>query len=170
MSPRILAALAFHVAVIVSTTSHAGSLPVPSTEPVLTITGLIAETNRGDAAVFDMPMLERLAKREVETSTPWHNGRVRFEGVALSDLMAAVGAKGGSVTLVALNDYVTTVPRSDFEQHSPILAFKQNGEYMKVRDKGPLFIIYPFDSKPELKADQYYARSVWQVKSMKVEQ
>ncbi len=84
--------------------------------------------------------------------------------------MAAVGAKGSSVTVVALNDYVTTVPTSDFARHAPILAFKQNGEYMKVRDKGPLFIIYPFDSKPELKADQFYARSVWQVKSMKIEE
>jgi hypothetical protein len=44
-----------------------------------------------------------------------------------------------------------------------ILALKRNGEYMPVRDKGPLFVIYPFDSKPELKTQTYYGRSVWQV-------
>jgi hypothetical protein len=34
---------------------------------------------------------------------------------------------------------------------------------MPVRDKGPLFIIYPFDSKPELKSQTFYGRAVWQV-------
>ena len=34
---------------------------------------------------------------------------------------------------------------------------------MPVRDKGPLFIIYPFDANPELKSQTYYSRSVWQV-------
>ena len=40
---------------------------------------------------------------------------------------------------------------------------------ISVRTKGPLFIIYPFDSKPELKASKYYGRSAWQLKSIKVE-
>ena len=40
---------------------------------------------------------------------------------------------------------------------------KRNGEYMPIRDKGPLFIIYPYDGNPELKNQKYYSRSVWQV-------
>ena len=48
------------------------------------------------------------------------------------------------------------------------VALKRNGEYMTVRDKGPLFIIYPFDSDPELKAQKYYSRSVWQVALIEV--
>jgi hypothetical protein len=147
----------------------AAPLPRPTGDVILTVTGAISEKNQGNAAVFDRAMLERLGIREVVTTTPWHSGRVRFEGILMTDLMAAVGATGKTVKVTALNDYVTSVPVSDFTQHSPILALKQDGEYMRVRDKGPLFIIYPYDSKPELKADQYYARSAWQVKSMNVE-
>ena len=51
----------------------------------------------------------------------------------------------------------------DVTRYNVILAVKRNGEYMPVRDKGPLFIIYPFDSNPELKSQTYYSRSVWQV-------
>ena len=44
-----------------------------------------------------------------------------------------------------------------------LLALKRNGAYMPVRDKGPLFIVYPYDSSPELKHQKYYSRSAWPV-------
>jgi hypothetical protein len=37
---------------------------------------------------------------------------------------------------------------------------------MPVRDKGPLFVIYPYDSRPELKSQLYYGRSAWQVSKL----
>ena len=39
---------------------------------------------------------------------------------------------------------------------------------MPVRDKGPFFIIYPYDSSAALRTEQYYARSAWQVASLTV--
>lgn len=148
--------------------ASATSLPRPTGEVILTLRGAIANTNEKDAAVFDRAMLEALGSREIVTATPWYTGRVKFEGVPLADLMAAVGATGKTVKVTALNDYATTVPVSDFALHSQILAYKMNGEYMRVRDKGPLFIIYPYDSKPELRSDLYYARSAWQVRTMEI--
>jgi len=84
-------------------------------------------------------------------------------------LMAYVGAQGRSVTAVALNDYVTTIPIDDFSRFQVILALKRNGEYMSVRDKGPLFIIYPFDSDSTLQSQVYFGRSAWQVAKLLVE-
>ena len=40
---------------------------------------------------------------------------------------------------------------------------------MAVRDKGPLFVVYPFDSKVELRSSVYYERSIWQLKRMSIE-
>ena len=51
----------------------------------------------------------------------------------------------------------------DFAKHHVILAMKRNGDYMPVRDKGPLFVIYPYDSEPELKSQIFYGRSAWEV-------
>jgi hypothetical protein len=140
-----------------------GTLASPSGKPLLTISGRIKLTNKDDTAQFDRTMLEALGTVSIETTTPWHKDPQRFDGVSLEKLMIYVGAKGERVVAIALNDYVTEIPIEDFAKHGPILALKRNGEYMPVRDKGPLFIIYPFDSKPELKSQTYYGRSAWQV-------
>ena len=74
-----------------------------------------------------------------------------------------------SAFVVALNDYAIEIPLSDFSEHGAILALKQDGRYMEVADKGPLFVIYPFDDKPELKSEIYFSRSVWQVRTITIE-
>jgi hypothetical protein len=34
---------------------------------------------------------------------------------------------------------------------------------MPVRDKGPLFIVYPYDTDSDLRHRRFYSRSAWQV-------
>ena len=143
--------------------AEAGSLAAPADKPILTVSGKISETNKDNTAQFDRAMLESLGTVTVETTTPWYNGPVKFEGVSLDKLMQQVGASGDRVAVVALNDYSSEIPMEDFAKYNVILALKRNGEYMPVRDKGPLFIIYPYDQNPEIKNQTYYTRSVWQV-------
>lgn len=149
--------------------AQAGSLPEPSGKPILTISGQIANTNGDGVAKFDRDMLEALGLTTVQTTTPWYDGRTRFEGVQLKKLMEIVGAKGETVKAVALNDYVIAIPMADFEKFNVILAMKRDGNYMEVREKGPLFVIYPYDSIPELQTQIYYTRSAWQVAKLIVE-
>lgn len=149
--------------------AQAQSLSKPGGKPILVISGNIANTNVGDTAQFDRDMLEALGLETVETANPWYDGRVRFEGVSIEKLMTLVGAKGTKVTAVALNDYVSTLPMEDFKKFKVILAMKRDGNYMAVRDKGPLFIIYPYDSDPQLQSQTYYTRSAWQVAKLIVE-
>jgi hypothetical protein len=152
-----------------SQSAHAASLPAPTTDAILVVSGAIEFTNVDGTAQFDLPMLEAMPSVVVETKTPWHDGVARFEGVLMEDLMKTVGASGETLTATALNDYVTEIPMSDFSQFGVLLALKQNGEYMSVRDKGPLFIIYPFDALPDLQSQTYFGRSAWQVTEMTVE-
>ena len=49
-----------------------------------------------------------------------------------------------------------------------IVARLLDGKPMLTREKGPLFIIYPFDSKSELQAKPFYARSAWQLRTREV--
>ena len=149
--------------IFVSPAAYADSIPAPTGKPILTISGDISEKNAGDTAQFDRAMLEKLGLVTIETTTPWYQGSMKFEGVPMDKLMADVGAKGQHVVAYALNDYTTEIPMEDFTKHHAILALKRNGEYMPVRDKGPLFVVYPYDSDPELKSQTYYSRSAWQV-------
>lgn len=147
----------------------ADDLDHPKGTPILVVSGGIGSTNVGDTAVFDRDMLEALGTESIVTRTPWFDGETEFRGVRLDVLMDVVGAEGQSLTAVALNDYVTTIPMQDLSEFGVILALQKDGEYMSVRDKGPLFIIYPFDSNPDLQAQTYFARAAWQVAKLIVE-
>jgi len=149
--------------------TFAEPLAAPTGKPILVISGSIANTNVGDTAQFDRDMLEAIGLQSVETTNPWYDGRVKFDGVSMDKLMTLVGAKGTKVTAVALNDYVSTLPMEDFKTFNVILALKRDGNYMPVRDKGPLFIIYPYESDPKLQSQTYYTRSAWQVAKLIVE-
>lgn len=163
----ILAAGATASVLLQSKPAHA--LQMPSGKPILTVSGAISVTNHLNEAIFDRAMLEALGMEEITTTTPWNSGPVRFEGVRMDLLMQVVGAKGSVVIAQALNDYTTKLPISDFGRFKPILALKRDGEYMPVRNKGPLFIVYPYDSDPELQQQVYYNRSAWQIASLVVE-
>ena len=146
------------------------ALDAPQGPVVLTVKGDIANPNVDGAAVFDMAMLEALAGRKAAMETPWTKGVTTFEGPLLSAVLEAAGAKGATLKVVALNDYSADVPMEDATDLNSILAVKMNGKPMSVRDKGPIFMIYPFDEKPELYNEKYFSRSVWQIKEIDVTQ
>ncbi|MCA0423076.1 MAG: oxidoreductase [Proteobacteria bacterium] len=148
--------------------ARAACLPTVGEKPVLTIDGKIDCVGPDGLAKFSLPMLEKIGMTSFATNTPWYSGPMTFEGIPMTALMALVGAKGAKLTAVALNDYTTEIPISDFAQYKPILALKRNGVYMPVKDKGPLFIVYPYDSDSELKSQKYYSRSAWQVARLTV--
>lgn len=148
--------------------ARANVLPAPTGAVILTISGRIGVTNRDNTAQFDREGLEALGLESFTTSTPWFDGPQTFQGVPMSRIMRVVGAQGSAVTAIALNDYSTEIPMSDFTRFNVLLALKRNGEYMRVRDKGPLFIVYPYDSVPELRGQPYYGRSAWQLSQLVV--
>jgi hypothetical protein len=145
--------------------SASGASPAAGAPVILTIEGQVGT----GPITFSRADLEAIGFATIRTATPWHDGVQTFEGVPLAALMDRVAARGAKAELVALNRYRTTIPTEDFGRHQPILALKRNGNYMEVRDKGPLFVIYPYDSKPELRSEQYFARSAWQVRTIIVQ-
>jgi hypothetical protein len=147
----------------------AGMLAPPQDEVLLTVSGAIAETNtEAGEAVFDRAMLEALDPVIIETSTIWTDGVQRFRGVPLVTLLDRLGAEGTILRALALNDYAIEIPVSDAVAGGPIIAFERNDEPMSVRDKGPLWVIYPYDAVPEYKSERIYARSIWQLVSIEV--
>ena len=117
---------------------------------------------------FDMAMLMALPVTRIETTTPWTKGLTHFEGVAIKDLLRAVAATGEISEFTALNDYTVRIPLNDFSQFGAIIAYKVNGKMMGVRDKGPLWVIYPLDAHTQLQNAQYRDRMIWQLRSITV--
>jgi hypothetical protein len=142
----------------------------PATGDVLlTVTGEIGQTNAADEARLDLDLLVELGTTEFETETIWTDGPQTFVGVELIALLAALEAEGDILRAVALNDYAVEIPVSDAVEGGPIIAFLRNGEEMSVREKGPLWLVYPYDNAPEYRAEVIYARSIWQLARIEVQ-
>ncbi|GAA6206850.1 molybdopterin-dependent oxidoreductase [Cognatishimia sp. WU-CL00825] len=135
---------------------------------LLTVSGNISAKNTVDSAVFDMKMLQNMPRTKIETTTIWTDGKQTFSGVSLHEFVDRLDMKGSSVIASAINDYHVEIPLSDAIAGGPIIAFSRNGAPMLRRDKGPLWIIYPFDSKLEYKSETIYSRSIWQLDRIEV--
>ena len=164
-----LSALLLFFCVSVSQANSA-ELTQPTGPVILTVTGNIQHTNSKGAALFDIAMLESLTIGKITTETRWHEGVNTFEGPTGKSFLAKIGVSNPNAQLkvVALNDYAVTIPAIDLMEKGLILAMKQNGKYMRIRDKGPLFAMYPFSDNDDLQHDKYYSRAVWQIKAIHV--
>lgn len=147
----------------------ADGLPDPSGPVILEVEGRIGNTNRDGTAVFDLAMLEDFGGTTLVTGTPWTEGVVTFEGISGARLLELIEPAGDTVTALALNDYSAELPVSDFREMGLLLAYKLDGEPMSVREKGPLWIVFPYEDIPEDQQNSYQARSVWQLKRLTFE-
>jgi hypothetical protein len=145
------------------------ALAPPKGKPILSVSGKIAMKNQGDRATFDMAMIEALPQHSFTTRTPWFEKPVKFTGPLLSDVLAAVQASGSTVSAVAINDYKISIPVADTRKYPVIVARLIDDQPMPVREKGPLFVVYPFDSASELRTSTFYERSIWQLKALDIQ-
>lgn len=123
----------------------------------------------GSALYFDRESLEAFGLVSVKTETPWTKGLVHFEGVLVREVLASTEMTGTKVMAKALDDYSVEIPISDFVDNDVILATRKNGKPLSVRDNGPVWIIYPWSDIKELRRPHFYARSIWQLKSIKLQ-
>jgi len=147
------------------------TLNKPTGKVILSISGNITQTNTPNKrAEFDLNMLEQLPQTQINTTTRWTDGQQSFVGVKVTDLLNLIGAKGQHIDATALDGY--TAPSLDVKQmqkYNVILAYKRNGNTMRVRDKGPLWMMYPVDDYPHLKSDietQY--KLIWHLRYLHI--
>lgn len=148
--------------------TNAWALDPPTGKVVLTVTGEMQHRNAPEGAAFDMVMLQKLPQRSFMTKTPWYAQPRKFTGVALSDLLDAVGANPKTMKAVALNDYRVDMPVDDALKGDLLVAYALDDKPMLVRDKGPIVLMFPFDSRPELRNAVNYSRAAWQLKTLEL--
>lgn len=149
-------------------TPHDLTLPLPTGETILIISGAIQRTNHGAAAHLDRAMIEQLPRHTLTTSTSVTDGVSRFEGPLMRDVLQYVGAQGSVVQARALNRYVVDIPIADFLEYDVVLAMVKDGKKLKLTDKGPLWIVYPRDLSRALQDIRYDYRWVWQLNHLDV--
>lgn len=131
---------------------------------------VLTVTNGDDVVEYDLSTLEAMSSTTFETTTIWTEGPQTFTGVSLQALLQDLDIDDGVILASAINDYTVEIPVSDAVTGGPIIAYSNNGSAMSIRDKGPLWIVYPYDSKTEYQAEIIYSRSIWQLDRIAVKQ
>jgi hypothetical protein len=144
-------------------------LPALTGEVILVVTGLDPARFPKGEIDFDAGRLRALGHTRLRTSTIWTDGVHEFGGVLLKDFVAYLDLSGGTLRAQALNDYAVDIPVSDGVPDGPLLAYEMDGEPMSARDKGPLWIVYPYDQNPEYRSEVTFTRSIWQLDRIEVE-
>ena len=142
------------------------ALDLPEGPLVLSLSGRLRQPSRGAVAALDMAMLERLPQAPFSTRTPWYAQARRFAGPLLRDSPSAAGSHATLLAAAALNGYRVDLPADDAIRHDLLVARLLDDKPMTVRDKWPLFIIYPFDPHASLRNALYYSRCVWQLNAI----
>lgn len=124
---------------------------------------LNVDSTGSSQVTFTQKQLEQLPHSTTKTITHWTKGEQTFDGVLLSDILRKFIPQLSSIKAFALNDYSVDIPVSDLKKYPVLLAYKRNGAYMGIRDKGPLWIVYPLSDHPELNLPHINNRWIWQL-------
>ena len=164
MMCSVIAALA----IMSSGHTLAGNMPPLTDKVLLKITGDLEFPNAGDEVHLDMAMLQSLPVTSITTHSPWNEELQHFEGVRINVLLDAIGARSSQFIAKGLDGYRFKVSKLDLDRYPIIIAYRQNGRRISVRELGPLRIVMPFDDFPELLTQKNQSRSVWQLFSMEL--
>lgn len=134
-------------------------------EPLLVLDGDLSGgpiRNLGDQDLLALP------QTVFDTTTQWTTGAHRFSGPLLADLLDHYGAGPGDLQLAAINAYSMTLNRDLITSKAPIIANRIDGQPFSRRDKGPFWVIFPYDLSTDYRSEQVFSASVWQLSQITV--
>lgn len=174
------------VAALVAAPVRAGEVAAASGPAVVTVTGNIANHNRGPFDAFadgffkyqektferalelDRAALARLDQVEIGADAePWA-GPVRLRGPLLAEVLALAGAEDKAVTLYALDGYGVRLEPEDLAAHRWVLAIEADGRPLGIGGRGPAWLAYEV-AAPKRASTEEEGKWVWSVFHIAVE-
>ena len=123
----------------------------------------ISNAMAGSETLLTTADFSNLPVVKLNTSTPWTDGNIEFEGVYIKDLVHQFGSNTKQAQATAFNDYQIQFDLADAIAKDAFVAYKRDGEFMSRRDKGPFWIIFPWTDRPELDTRAVHGLSIWQL-------
>lgn len=118
---------------------------------------------------FSLEDLQALESRSYRVQHDWSNTPHTYHGPLLSAVLRKAGIEGGTYRLTALNEYFIDLEAPFVDRYQPILAWQEDGRKMRVRNKGPLWLMTPLHMYPELSEPKNVSRLIWQLSDIKVQ-
>ncbi|MCV9909575.1 hypothetical protein OIV19_18400 [Brucella sp. HL-2] len=145
---------------------------------------------KAGATLADYPigaLQNSFPSKVIETQTPWTNGKkVRYRGPALLDVLKKDGLDSSAlVTMLGLDDYQSKLEIAEIRKYGPIIATEiacseaertkadcsagQEFRPLTDSDRGPMYIIWPFDALPKAADPGDNSRWVWFVVGLRAD-
>ncbi|WP_143748462.1 hypothetical protein [Mesorhizobium carmichaelinearum] len=119
-------------------------------------------------AVFSVKQLQaEFPQQTYDTRTPWtsDNEKIEYRGPLLANVLAKAGITAAQeVKVVAFDNFVSDIRMDEIRSYNPILAVErrcnenesanphcapgQDFRPISMVEKGPIFIVWPFDQLP----------------------
>jgi hypothetical protein len=125
----------------------------------------LINTQSQETLLVTNEMMDALPQESFNTSTIWNEGINTYSGPSLRSVLDLIATSDHIkvIRLTAANDYVIDIPVHMIGQHQPILTTRINDTALSLRQKGPVWLMFPFDSDPSYQSARHKARAVWQL-------
>jgi hypothetical protein len=178
MARALLALLVALAALPALAADDAEGYPPPKEMVLLTVGGLIGNTNRGpldpkkdsllaeqkasfkSAFAFDRQTLLLLEQGTVTAQPPEFDAPATFKGPLLREVLGHVEAAKVKVSFTAVDGYTGWLSPEDIDSSNWIIALEANGQPLGIGQQGPLWLINT--RSPDFKpTDSHEGRWVW---------
>lgn len=111
---------------------------------------------------YSPSQLEAMGAMRLVTTTPWREEAAAFDGVLLSDVLAAHGLLDASaIRVIAENDYAVTIPATVWQNWPVLVATRVNGKAHTRRERGPIQFVLPLSADASLAGEGAERYWVW---------
>lgn len=131
--------------------------------PVLSL-----ESPTGQKIDLSLKELESLPQTTFTTSTPWTKGIHTYQGPRLNLITDKLKPSINGIRIYAINGYSYDISIRDLQKYPFILALRQDEKALSLRNKGPFWLLVPFDQNPKLLSHEKLRNQlVWQINKIK---
>jgi hypothetical protein len=125
-------------------------------------------TDGSQTVELSRDQIDQMEQEVIETSTAWTEGKTKFSGPSMTDVLEQAGFAGETVTAEALDGYAIEIPRERLTADGAILATGMNDAALP-EDKAPYWIVFPYDRSPEMNDADHQSWSAWAVAKLTVQ-
>lgn len=122
----------------------------------------------GRSVSFTYEELLALPQTEFRTGTIWTSDVDSYAGPSLAAVLDAAEMPHDDLRIYAINDYNVEFPADRISADAPVLAVQVNGNPFSIREKGPIWLLFPFDDDDNYRTEDHFALSVWQLQQIDV--
>lgn len=130
--------------------------PIRHSTAALTVAGPAGEVT------YNPSELEALGAARLTTVTPWRETEATFDGVLLTDVLAANGlSEVDAIRVVAENDYAVVITSDVWKRWPILVATRVDGAAHSRRNRGPIQFVQSMSEHVQAGSEEHIQNWVW---------